>query len=189
MTGPLLIVLNGPIGSGKSTVGVALAGLLEASGHRAATIDLDEVWAMVDHQRPRRGGVPEWSLARRGVAALADTFFADGTDVVIAEGPFYTTAERAQMLDGLRTGADVRYVTLRVSFDEALRRANADPDPRRSISRQRDWLRKQHDQAEALFPPLRKTDLIVETDGTTAAVVAGRIAAGLPLATRPASRS
>src|SRR5438552_13281037 len=100
---PLLVVLNGPIGSGKTTVSVAVAGLIERSGHRAASIDLDEVWAMVDHQRPRRGEVPEWSLARRGVAALADTFFADGVDVVVVDGPFYEAVERAQLLDGLRT--------------------------------------------------------------------------------------
>lgn len=178
---PLLVVLNGPIGSGKSTVGVALAGAIERAGHRAASIDLDEVWAMVDHQRPRRGGPDEWSLARCGVAALADTFFADGVEVVIVNGPFYGSAERTQLLDALRTRADVRYVTLHVTFDEALRRTNADPDPRRDTSREREWLMKHHLRAGSLFPPLRETDLIVETDGVTPAAVADRIVAELPL--------
>jgi thymidylate kinase len=178
---PLLVVLNGPIGSGKTTVSVAVAGLAERTDHRAATIDVDEVWAMVDHQRPRRGGADVWSLARRGVAALADAFFADGVEVVIVNGPFYEPIERAQLLDHLATPADVRYVTLTVSFEEALKRTQADPDPRRDTSRQRNWLLKHHERAASLFEPLRGTDLIVDTDARTLDQVARRIAASLPL--------
>ena len=181
MTRPVLVVLNGPIGSGKTTVSVALAGLVERTGHRAATIDLDEVWAMVDHQRPRRGGAPAWSLARRGVAALADEFFHDGVTVVIVNGPFFQPVERSQLLDRLATSAEVRYVTLNVSFEEALRRTQADADPRRDTSRQRNWLLSHHEQAAPLFEPLRETDLIVETDGRTLDQVTRRIAASLPL--------
>jgi thymidylate kinase len=177
---PLLVVLNGPIGGGKTTVGVALAGLLEAAGRRVAQIDLDEVWAMVDHQLPRRGTVADWSLARAGAAALADTFFAAGVDVIIVNGPFYTLEERTQLTDRLRTRADVRYVTLTVEFEEALRRTRADPDHRRGISREREWLERKHREAAVLFPALRETDLIVDTDGrdlpTVAALIAGSLA-------------
>jgi hypothetical protein len=161
-------------------VGVALAGLLEAEGRRAAQIDLDEVWAMVDHQLPRRGTVADWSLARAGAAALADTFFAAGVDVVIVNGPFYTLEERTQLTDRLRTRADVRYVTLTVEFEEALRRTRADPDHRRGLSREREWLERKHREAAAWCPALRDTDLIVEPDGrdlpTVAALIAGSLA-------------
>ena len=106
---------------------------------------------------------------------------ADGVDVVVVDGPFYEAVERAQLLDGLRTKLDVRYVTLRVTFEEALRRTNADPDPRRDTSRQREWLLKHHLRAESLFPLLIESDLIVETDGVAPAAVADWIVAGLAL--------
>ena len=178
---PLLVVLNGPIGSGKTTVSVAVAGLVERSGRRSATIDIDEVWAMVEHQRPRKGGPPAWTLSRRGVAALADEFFRDGVDVVIVNGPFYEPDERSQLIQRMATAAEVRYVTLTVPFEEALRRTNADPDPRRDTSRQRDWLLKHHDRVAPLLEPLRDSDLIVDTGGRTLDQVARRIAAALPL--------
>lgn len=181
MTAPLLVVINGPIGVGKTTVSITVAGLLEAQGHRAAAIDIDELWVMVDHQKPRKGGLTQWSLARRGAAVLADEFFADGVEVVVVNGPFYQRAERAQLLDRLRTRVDVRYVTLTVPFEEALRRTRADPDIRRDTSREREWLRGHHDRTASLFAPLRETDLIVDTSELTRDDVAAAIVRSLPL--------
>lgn len=63
---PLLIVLDGPIASGKSTVARVLAGIAERRGRSAAVIDLDELWHMVDHQEPRTGELARWLLAPRG---------------------------------------------------------------------------------------------------------------------------
>jgi hypothetical protein len=85
-------------------------------------------------------------------------------DVVIVNGPFYTLDDRTQLTDRLRTRADVRYVTLTVEFEEALRRTRADPDHRRGISGEREWLQRKHREAAVLFPPLRETDLIVDTE-------------------------
>jgi chloramphenicol 3-O-phosphotransferase len=180
VTAPLLVVINGPIGVGKTTVSIALAGLLEGQGRRAAAIDIDELWAMVDHQKPRKGGVLQWSLSRRGAAVLADEFFADGVDVVIVNGPFYQREERDQLLERLRTRVDVRYVTLTVPFEEALRRTQADPDSRRDASREREWLGKHHERAAMSFPPLRETDLIVDTSALTREDVAAAIVRSLP---------
>jgi hypothetical protein len=36
MTVPLLVINNGPIGVGKTAAAIAVAGLVEAQGHRAA---------------------------------------------------------------------------------------------------------------------------------------------------------
>jgi thymidylate kinase len=179
VTVPLVVIINGPIGVGKTTVSIAVAGLVEAQGRRAAAIDIDELWAMIDHQKPRKGGVARWSLARRGAAALADELFGDGIDVVVVNGPFYQLEERAQLLERIRTRVDVRYVTLTVPFEEGLRRTRADPDSRRDRSRERDWLREHHDRAASFFGPLRETDLIVETAGLTLDQVARAVAASV----------
>src|SRR2546430_1090143 len=188
----LLVVLNGPIGSGKTTVSVAVAGLIERSGHRSATIDIDEVWAMVEHQRPRKGGPAAWTLSRRGVAALADEFFDDGVDVVIVNGPFYEPSERAELIQRLKTPVDVRYVTLTVSFEEALRRTNADPD----VHRRDVHIRAAKERADAADEPrlvlvLRQQEMAVDRDIDPEAVDAddARLAADdRPADRRPADR-
>lgn len=81
-----LVVMNGAIAAGKDTVSVALAGLLEKDGHRVAVVGLDELWTMIDHQQPRRGGLASWLLSRRAAAAVSDLFFASGYDHVIVNG-------------------------------------------------------------------------------------------------------
>jgi len=172
-----LIVLNGAVASGKSTVARALAGLLERTGHPSAAIDLDLLWRMLDHQTPTTGGLQHWLRARQAAALLTDAFFGFGIEAVIIEGPFFTPEERRAYLDHLRAKVEPVFVTLHVSFEEALRRAQGDPS--RGISRDPRWLAERFAASEALLPPLAATDLLVDTEGQTSAEIAERIAADL----------
>ena len=45
--GRLLALISGPIASGKTTAAKALAEITRLQGHQAASIDMDEVVAMV----------------------------------------------------------------------------------------------------------------------------------------------
>lgn len=170
------MVVNGAIASGKSAVARSLAGMLEVGGRRAAVIDLDALWHMLEHQVPRRGELRRWLLARRAAAVLTDEFFSAGIDAVVVEGPFFTSEERDAYLRHVRTAATTRFVTLRVSFEESFRRAQA--DPARTVTRNRAWLQQRYAASEALLP-VAGTDLIVDTDGKTPREIASRIAASL----------
>src|SRR6266540_1839527 len=106
MSTALIIVVNGPIASGKSTVARMLAGIAEKQGRRSAVIDLDELWLMLDHQLPRSGKQEHWLVARRAAAVLTDEFFHSGVELVVVNGPFFTAEERAAYLRHLRSNAD-----------------------------------------------------------------------------------
>lgn len=171
------MVINGPIASGKTAVARELAGIVEQDGRRAAAIDLDELWLMLDHQVPRSGRIRHWLLARRAAAVLTDELFDSGIDVIVVEGPFLTLEEREAYLRHVRADVKPRFVTLRVSFDESWRRAQGDPS--RKSSRDRGWLAKRYEASEALVAALPASDLIVDTNGKTARAVADVIAASL----------
>lgn len=172
-----LVVVNGPIASGKNAVSTALAGLIELGGRSAAVIDLDEIWLMLDHQMPRTHELAHWLAARRAAAVLTDEFHRSGRDAIIVNGPFFTEAERSGYLDHLRTPVTPLFVTLRVSFEEAWRRAQG--DPRRVASRDREWLRDRHRASEQLMPPLSASDLIIDTEAHSPSEAATEILATL----------
>ena len=128
----MLIVITGPIASGKSTVARALAHELARVDVRAAVIDLDILEDMLTADGPKSDPAT-WTLARHAAATLANTFLSGGIAVVIADGSFNSTSDRAALEQHLATNVTPLYVTLSVSFEEALRRAQSDPT--RGVSR------------------------------------------------------
>jgi cobalamin-dependent methionine synthase I len=80
----MVIVITGPIASGKSTIARELARELERMNVRTAVIDLDVV-----HDRLAPDGSKShdamWSLARRAAATQTNTLLEEGVTVVIAE--------------------------------------------------------------------------------------------------------
>ena len=130
----VLIVINGSIASGKSTIARGYARHLAARGIAAAVIDLDLLYDM-HHQTTgvAKGDQRTWAIARRAAAALTDTFQSEGVRHVVVEGTFFTPAQRAAYLDALTTPVTPRFITLRVGYDEAIRRAEGDPT--RGVSR------------------------------------------------------
>lgn len=174
MAGPLLVVVTGAIASGKDTVSRELGAQLESNGLRAAVIGLDELWEMLHHEQPRkRSDISHWLLARKAAALLTDEFLSSGMDAVIVNGPFFTEEERTQYLDHLKTPLEPFFVTLRVGFEESHRRAQLDPG--RVASKDRSWLAERYQLTERLLAAFSESDMIVPTDGRTAADVAAEI--------------
>jgi adenylylsulfate kinase-like enzyme len=169
-----LIVISGPIAAGKSATARALAREVERRGKTAAAIDLDLVYEMLEHDGARKDDEQKWSRARQAAAALANRFAADGVEVVIVEGEFLTADDRRLLVDALDEAAEPRFVTLRVSFDEAVRRI--DRDPTRTFSRDLVFLRRHYDEAEAAMRDAPASDLVLGAEGVPVDEVAAAIA-------------
>jgi predicted kinase len=169
----VLLVVSGPIASGKSTVARALAREFERRQAIAAAIDLDLVYETLEHDGRQKDDTSKWRRARLGAAALAEALLADGVDVAIIDGDFTCAADRRALREAVRGSVEPRFATLRVSFEEALRRVAADPT--RELSRDPVFLRTYYDAAAALGDP-PPTDLVLDAESVTAAEAARRIA-------------
>ena len=156
----MVIVICGPIASGKSTVARALAQLLERQGLGAATIDLDLVYEMLQTDGSAKSSRATWCRARRAAAGLTDVLLREGVDVVIAEGDFLTSEERADYVDALASDDQPRFVTMRVLVDIALDRVQGDAS--RSLSRDPDFLRRHYEQVDGAMRTRPETDLVID---------------------------
>ena len=168
----MLIVITGPIASGKSTVARALAHELAQVDVRAAVIDLDVLEDMLTADEPKSDPAT-WTLARHAAATLANTFLSGGIGVVIADGSFNLSSDRAALEQHLSTNVRPRYVTLSVTFEKALRRAQGDPT--RGVSRDPVFLAEYFAAATAAREiPL--TDVVIDTESVSATAAAATIA-------------
>ena len=158
-----LIVINGPIAAGKSTVAQALGRQFRNAGRATAAVDLDELYLMMS-AKPM-GDPRVWRRARRAAAALTDCFFASGIQIVVVEGAFWDESERAPFVDALRWRGSPLFVTLLVSYDVAYRRVQGDSE--RSLSRSPDFLRRNNEEFAARLDRLRATDLVLDSDVQT----------------------
>jgi adenylylsulfate kinase-like enzyme len=157
----MVIVICGPIASGKSTVARVVARLFERRGIQAAVADLDLVYEMLEHDRAAKDTLEKWSRARRAAAALTDGLLEDGVGVVVVEGDFLRQEERAEFLSALRSRVAPLFVTVHVSMDLALQRVQQNPT--RGISRDPRFLRRHYEQLEGAVRSRPPTDLIVDT--------------------------
>lgn len=169
----MVIVVTGPIASGKSTVAGAVARELERLDVRAAVIDLDLVYDRL----VVTGSTSDdstWTLAREETATIANAFLEDGVAVVIAEGSFNVPSDRAAFAQHLRSGDDLVFVTLQVSFEEALRRAQGDPTRGRSQDPQ--FLGEHYAARRDVLEAVPATDIVIDTERTTPDAAAATIA-------------
>lgn len=155
------LVISGPIASGKSTLARAVAERLADGGSTASVIDLDLLHAMLVRTPPKRA----WSAARRAAASVTDAFVAEGIDVVVTEGEFITPSERAEYVDYLSPSVHVTFVTLWVSYPEALRRATADRT--RGLSRDPAFLSSHYENTASALAATPRTDLLLDTSALT----------------------
>jgi adenylylsulfate kinase-like enzyme len=169
----MVIVITGPIASGKSAVALELARELAGTDVPAPVIDLDVV-----HDQLVTGGSASddaaWSLARRSLADTVNTLVGNGSAVVIADGSFNLPPDRAILREGLDEAIEPIHVTLLVSFDEALRRARRDPT--RGRSRDPEFLSSHYAARRDLLANAPPSDIVIDTEGTTAAAIAATIA-------------
>ena len=94
--------------------------------------------------------------------------------VVIAEGSFNLPSDRAAFVRQLRPGSGLVFVTLLVSFDEALRRAQGDPT--RGRSRDPQFLAAHFAARREVLAAAPATDIVIDTERTTAQAAAETIA-------------
>jgi shikimate kinase len=125
----LVVVIGGPIASGKTSLGRATAARLEElGGAEVGVIDLDLVYEMLD---PRGGSGRAkndervWSQARRMAGRLSAALLAEGRQVVV-EGNFAEDRSLAEFEHELPVAVLLRLVMLDVDFEVALQRTRAD---------------------------------------------------------------
>jgi hypothetical protein len=92
MTASRVLIISGPIASGKSTVAHALAAESRAVGPTAAVVDLDRMYVLLDDS-PLMSDPRISARARRAAAALVDQYALDGIDLIIVEGDFWIASQ------------------------------------------------------------------------------------------------
>ena len=160
-----MIVIGGPIASGKSTVATSLARAFETREFVVATIDLDLIYEMLEHTEAPKNDGAIWSRARRTAGALTDVFLEDGINVVIAEGDFLDDAARQEFVSRLQSDVVVRFVTLRVDLATALLRVQQDPT--RGLSRDETFLTLHYEEVAEVLRERPTHDLCLDTDART----------------------
>ena len=165
-------MITGPIASGKSTVARALFHELAALDVRAAVIDLDLIEDMLTADGPKADPA-SWTLARRAAARLANGFLGDGVAVVIADGSYNRAIDRAAFEEHLEPAVSPLYVTLEVTYEEALRRAQGDPT--RGVSRDPAFLGPYFEAARTASADRPDSDVVIDTESIAPADAAAEI--------------
>lgn len=155
-----LILIGGPIAGGKSTLARAVARLLVAGGTRAAAIDLDLVYEMLDPAGAPKDDPALWTAARLAAGSLADALLGDGSAVVV-EGDLLAPAERAELLSRVRHGVEPLLVTVQAPIEAALARVAADPT--RVASKDPVFLRAHYGELAPLLAERPAGDLVIDT--------------------------
>jgi lactoylglutathione lyase len=170
-----LLIISGPIASGKSSVAQRLAADFRAAGRSAAVLDLDRMYMMLDDSAimssPAIG-----RQARRAAAALVDHYVLESINLVIVEGEFWTLAQRQEFVGHLTTPVAPAVVTLHVAVEEAQQRVATATDGRR-LSRIPAVLRQSH--ADFARAPAIDGDITIETRRLSVAEVAALVSSAL----------
>lgn len=171
-----LVVVNGPIASGKSTTAAALAAAATALGRTAAVVDVDDVAEAV--AAPGAGASGLWLSAHHAHGALVARWVRTPLDVVVAVGPFHSPAERAALLDELPAGTAAHWVLLDAPVGFTLARAQADPT--RGVSKEEAFHRERHERFRRLLAEsseLRSAQVFDTSTTSTGQVVDAVLAA------------
>ena len=162
-----LVTILGPIGSGKSTLAELLAERVRKAGLAVASVDVDEVLAMLS--APLEQFAESWERVRRVHGSLVGAWVRSGIDVVIAHGPIFTPAETEAFEAGLPVGTRTRRILLTAPFGVALDRVSADQT--RGISRDPQFLHSTYERFDRLLPDIPPCDWSFDTSTVTAAEI------------------
>jgi adenylylsulfate kinase-like enzyme len=121
---PKVLLLNGPAGVGKTTVGTRLA----ATADNGACVHGDDLKHFVVARIP---GTVDQGLSYVGGAKLADVFLEAGYDLVVFEFIFLHAAHIQRFMRSLQTELPVHLVTLWAPLTVVSARDAARPQPER----------------------------------------------------------
>jgi adenylylsulfate kinase-like enzyme len=138
----LVVVISGPVASGKSALSRAVAAQFEEAEEIAtAVIDLDLVYETLDPRRGAKDNADLWAAARRVAGRFTTALLAENR-CVVAEGDFASDQALDEFVSELPGTAELRLVLLDVDFETALKRASADPT--RGLSRDEMFLSRHY---------------------------------------------
>lgn len=153
---PRLIMLSGPIASGKSTVAALVADAARGRGLAVALTDLDTVAEMA------LPTLPDWDWAHRVHAELVGAWLGTDVELVVDEGT--STREEVDLVRRHAAGVSVAHVILVADLERAHARATADPG--RGLSRDYAFLRADHERFAAELAQL-PCDLLIDVERGT----------------------
>jgi hypothetical protein len=170
--GRRLVLVSGPIASGETTVSAQLARTARTMGKLAATVDMDDVVAML---------TGAWSVvkledrfrASQLAAAIVDRLFESGIEMAVVAGSTMSAYESDGLVGHLTSKPKILSIRLRVSLDESIRRAQADPARVRTLDG--DFVARVY--AAIDWTSVRQADLDLVTDSLNADQVAQAVEA------------
>jgi hypothetical protein len=171
---PQLVVIVGPIASGKTTVADLLGGRLRDGGREVAVLDLDDAveasgaWADLTWDRFRQA---QLAYGKRVAAWLEQGFD------VIAHGPLFEPLALDAVLDQVPCGTAISHVRLLATYEEALKRVNADPG--RQVSRDPGFLRMAYWRIEPLLDALPAASWTFDTTSMSSTEIVDELTAAL----------
>ena len=170
-----LVVVTGPIASGKSAVARALAGRLSQAGRSVAVVDLDDIVAML--HAPLENVEQSWEKARDVHGRLVGEWLSSDVDAVIADGPFYSPSETAALMQSVPIGIVAHRVMLLATYELALERVAGDPS--RGVSKDPVILRLLYEEFARQVPSIDPCEWSFDTAVCSVGDVVAIIANGL----------
>ncbi len=164
-----MVVVIGPIASGKSTLASELAGLLRAAGEAVAVVGLDTVAEMA------LPTLDDWAWAHDIHGQIVAAWLATPTTTVIAEG-LETPTEVNQLMSHVPSDVSVLSVLLIARYETARQRTSADPS--RGISRDPDFLATMYQRFNNELPGLTY-DLQLHSEDASPGALAARVVAAI----------
>jgi hypothetical protein len=174
-----LVLISGPIASGKTTAAFRLAALTREHGQRAAAIDIDELVEMVAGEDWSLVRLDDRKLAIEAAAAIADRLFDAGVALVAVAGSTLSSYEWTCLLESLACRPTTLTV-LRVSLAESIRRAQSDTLRIHTVegdSERRNFIVRLYGQISGAR--LTTHDIEIETDGRSVDEVVSLISENL----------
>jgi shikimate kinase len=171
---PELVIIVGPIASGKSTVATELGARLRDAGRAVAVLDLDDFVDTIGGFADL--GPERFRQAQVVFGRLVGAWLREGFDV-IAHGPFFHTDEQAALLHAVPEGIEPRRLQLLATYEVALERVAADPN--RKFSKHPEILRRAYDRVESLIPTMPASDWTFDSAAISCHEIVDALAAAI----------